>query len=123
MAFDEPDLTKLAFYTGENYMKKEERSPRYVDITTNGSGIGSAAIVHGLGFVPDYEVGGDLEPNGVGIWNGTLPFVGMSGSGGGATPVGAVMDSWITTTTLTIYLRGAASTVYRCYFQIYRDYA
>lgn len=122
MALDEPDLSKLAFYTGENYMKKEERSPRYVDITTNGSGIGSADIVHGLLFIPDYEVGGDLQDDD-GIWTGTLPYVGQSNSGGGATPVGAVLDSWITTTTLTIYLQGAVSTTYRCYFQIYRDYA
>lgn len=118
----EPDLTKLAFYTGENYMKKEARTLRYVDITTNGSGIGSANISHGLGFVPDYEVGGEIYTADT-IWSGTLPYVGQSGSGGGATPVGAVLDSWITTTTLTIYLNGAASTTYRCYFQIYRDYA
>lgn len=118
----EPDLSKLAFYTGVNYMKKEDREPRYVDITTNGSGVGTADIVHGLLFIPDFEVGGDLNDDDR-IWTGTIPYVGQSGSGGGATPVGAVMDSWITDTTLTIRLDGAVSTTYRVWFQIYRDYA
>lgn len=115
------DLTKLAFYTGVNYMKKEDRSPRYVDITTDGSGVGTAAVDHNLNFIPDYEVGAELNGSGT-IWSNTLPYVGQSNSGGG-TPVGATIDTWITTTTLTIRLVGASSTTYRVFFEIYRDYA
>lgn len=120
----EPDLSKLAFYTGENYMKREERNIRYVDVTVPAFGSNSADLVHGLLLIPEYEVGGNLD-SGSGIWTGTLPYVGQSGSGGGAVPFGAILDSWITETTLTVYVshQSAIEQTYRIYYIIYRDYA
>lgn len=124
MAAEEPDLSKLAFYTGENYMKREDRAVRYVDIEVPAFGEASADIVHGLNRIPEYEVGGNLDL-GDDIWSGTLPYVGQTTSGGGAVPFGAILDSWITTTTLTIHLSHASVSVqtYRIYYEIYRDYA
>lgn len=118
------DLSKLAFLTTENYMKREDRPVRYQDVSVAANGATNITITHNLLRVPEFEVGADLQQNGH-IWTGTLPYKLMVSSGGGGTPVSGVLRTWITTTALTIRLEnptGSAAT-YRVWYIIYRDYA
>lgn len=119
----DPDITKLNFWSGENYMKREARPARYQDVVVPVFGTKTFDVYHGLNRYAQYEVGAELVSDGV-IWTATLPYIGMSGSGGGATPVSVVLDSWMGLNALTILLTNpfAGARTVRVYYEIYRDY-
>lgn len=115
------DLSKLALLSEENYMKREDRTPRYQDVTVGAYSSQSITVNHNLGHIPEYDVWAELLADGM-IWSGNLPEVGMSGF---YTPAYAQMYDWITTSTLTITVdnqTGSSKTV-RVYYLIFKDYA
>lgn len=115
------DLSKLMFWSGVNYMKREDREVRYQDVVLNAFQTKTIDIDHDLGHIPEYDVWAELLADGM-IWTGTLPEVGMSGF---YSPAYAQISDWIGTDTLTITVAnqtGSGKTV-RVYYLIYKDYA
>lgn len=115
------DLSKLAFLSSENYMKREDRSPRYQDVSINAFATKNTDIEHNLGFEPEYDVWADLLNDGR-IWTGNLPEVGMEGF---YTPAYCQMNSWTDDDKLTVSIynpTGSTKTV-RIYYLIFQDYA
>jgi hypothetical protein len=115
------DLSKLAFYSAENYMKREDRSPRYQDVTVAAFGSQTINIPHTVGHVPEVDVQAELTQDGM-IWTGNLPEVGMEGF---YTPAYPQITYWATTTGVSITISnptGSSATV-RVYYLIFKDYA
>jgi hypothetical protein len=114
----DPDLSKLNFWSGANYMKREDRAVRYIDITTPAFGTSQVQINHGLGFIPDYDVEADLLGDGR-IWQGNRPWQNMASNSSD----GPQVINWMDTTNLTLRLYNpTGSTITRrVYFVIYKD--
>ena len=116
------DLSKLNFHTGINYLKRSEFCGT-ANINTAVSG--TLTIDHNLGYIPFYQVGAELDEAGT-IWVGgkvsTYTDQGLL-SGLGIPPTHIEIDSWITTTQLTIRLSNTASQVVPVYWFIYLDYS
>lgn len=113
-----PDLSKLNFWSGANYMKREDRVVRYVDINASAFSTGQAVINHAMGFIPEYDIEADLL-NDNRIWQGQRPWIGMAQT----TTDTPQVSSWIDTANLTLRLynpTGGAITR-RVYFVIYKD--
>lgn len=110
----EPDLDKLNFYTGVNYMKRSDKS---------GQGSVNSADVpvdHNLGYVPQFVYYVDLDNDGF-LWYGGERVHSLTEStSGGGTPQPYV-DAWITENTLTLdpYNLGGSRTAK---WLIYLDY-
>lgn len=112
------DLSKLAFYSGVNYMKRDSPSG------SDDVGVDSTkTATHSLGYIPFYEVYTEIDDSGI-IWNNTKidKFTGTSSTGD-------VRDnpdvaSWTTTTDLTIKLsnNSGSSGTRKVYWLIYKDY-
>lgn len=59
-----PDLTKLQFYSGNNYLKRSEFFGQMNAVST-GFSPNQTSITHGLGYVPQFIVGADYQNNGI----------------------------------------------------------
>ena len=91
----EPDLDKLNFYSGVNYMKRSDKS---------GSGPVNATDVdidHNLTYVPQYVYYVDLDNNGF-LWYGGERVHAYTESTAGGGPAVPWVDAWITENTLTL---------------------
>lgn len=113
------DLSKLAFYSGANYMKREDRTTRYVDISASAFSTGQQVINHALGFVPEIYVDCDCLGDGM-RWQGKRPWVGMEGSVSSPDPL---VEYWVDENNLTLRVinPGGSTIVRRVFFVIYRD--
>lgn len=117
----EVDLSKLAFYSGVNYMKREDRALRYQDVSVAAFDDTTISVAHNLGHIPEVEVQAELTQDGM-IWSGNLPEVGMEGF---YTPAYPQLTWWVDTANLTITVSnptGSGATV-RVYYLIFKDYA
>lgn len=92
----EPNLDKLNFYSGVNYMKRSDKSGQS---TINTSDVD---VDHNLGYVPQFAVYAELDGDGF-LWHGgERVFEGTeSTSGGGTYP--PVVDAWSDENTLTMH--------------------
>lgn len=112
------DLTKLAFYSGLNYMKRDYSSGSD-DVAVSGT----QTIGHNLGFIPFYEVHSEIDDVGI-IWNNTKidQYTGTSLTG--FTNDNPTLTTWTTDNTLTISLsnNAGASGTRKIYYLIYKDY-
>lgn len=115
------DLSKLNFFSGVNYMKRHLPACGYFDINPGAFGTATRTVAHGLGYIPDFLVQGDLD--GASLWSNNIPYAGMSGSGG--TPNGYEVTAWIDENTLTIQVNNntASSGARRVWYKVYKDYA
>lgn len=59
-----PDLTKLQFYSGNNYLKRSEFWDQMNAVST-GSTANQTSITHDLGYIPQFVVAADYENNGI----------------------------------------------------------
>lgn len=91
----EPDLDKLNFYTGVNYMKRSDKSGY--------STINSANVVvpHNLRYIPQFVYYADLDGDGILWYGGERVWSGTESTSGGGTPP-PIVDAWITETELTM---------------------
>lgn len=119
------DLSKLAFESRQNYLKRSE----FVSETSIALGSGGAnadvTITHGLGYVPFFIVGVDIDNDGV-IWSNdkvnenteTSRFFFSSEP---------TVSSWATTTGLTINILNstvpAQTGSRKVYYGVYLDYS
>lgn len=114
-----PDLSKLNFWSGANYMKRDGSVPQY-DITAGAGATVAHDVEHNLGFIPQYEVSGELDGLGI-IWARNKLYVGMEGA---TSPTDPEISAWTTTTklTLSLYNPTGAQVTRTIYFVIYKDY-
>ena len=120
------DITKIGFYTGANYMK---RSTTYSGSTTvtlqsHGSTV-SHTVTHNLGYVPVFSIFIDVDNDGT-IWSGEKLDQYTDTSLSGVEPATPYVDSWSTTTALTISIDNSttptATGTRTVYWVIYVDY-
>lgn len=74
-----PDLTKLQFYSGNNYLKRSQFWGQTNATIPSGESAATVTINHNLGIIPQYVVAIDYQNNG--IWWAT-EFVGSIREGG-----------------------------------------
>lgn len=110
----EPDLDKLNYYSGVNYMKRSDKSGQ--------STINTADVVidHNLGYVPQFVVYAELDSNGFIWYGGEKVFEGTESTAGGSSSP-PIVDSWITETQLTMH-PNFFTTARNLYWLIYLDY-
>ena len=90
----EPDLDKLNFYTGVNYMKRSDKSGQ---TSVNASDVD---VTHGLGYVPQFVYYVDLDNDGF-LWYGGERVHAYTESTA-AGPSAPFVDAWIDTADLTL---------------------
>jgi hypothetical protein len=120
------DLTKIAFDSRLNYLKKDTAISGSTTIALSGGGGGATfdTINHNLGYIPFVIVGGELQDTTT-LWSNDYVHVYTQA---GATPNYPVTFTyWWDTTTLTIILINGAGTGQQSgnrtfYYNIYRDY-
>jgi hypothetical protein len=120
------DITKIAFDSRLNYLKKGSDTSGTTSITLGGSGATTThTVTHNLGYIPFFIVGAELPSTGT-IWSNNYvhEFTQSSGTPPN-TPV--QLDFWCTSTTLTIEIRngtgtGQQSGSRQIYWNIYLDY-
>jgi len=118
------DLEKLAFYSGNNYMKKGFSGSQ--DLTLGGSNsVVTHTVTHNLGYIPDVYIGAELEDNSV-IWASRRVYSGLNASIGSDYPLS--VQYWVDTTTLTIRLQNGVGSLVQSgnrtvYWGIYYDYS
>ena len=119
------DLTKIAFDSRLNYLKRSEFVGSET-VTLGGAGSNSTVTVtHGIGDIPFVTVGVNLTDTST-IWsNDRVWSETQSSLSGGDLEIG--YNYWITTTTLTIQIRNgdgayAQSGNRTVYWSIYKDY-
>lgn len=120
------DLSKLAFYSGANYMKRSEEFTGSTAMTLPGSGLAvTHTVTHNLGYIPYFDVFADLDNDGI-IWAGEKIDQNTDSSAFGATLGTPALDYWCTATTLTIRLLNNTSPLATgtrtVYWVIYLDY-
>lgn len=116
------DITQLGFDSDLNYLKRDVSSG---SATINTATSTTLTVAHNLGYVPQYEVAAELDEADT-IWvGGKVSALTDQGflSGLGAPPTYVELDSWITSTTLTISLSNTASQQIPVRYIIYLDYA
>jgi hypothetical protein len=119
------DLTKIAFDSRLNYLKKDSSISGTTSITLGGSGATTThTVTHNLGYIPFFTVGAELVGTGT-IWSNNYVHTFTQSSTFGDTPV--QLDYWCTSTTLTIEIRngtgsGQQSGSRQIYWNIYIDY-
>ena len=92
----EPDLDKLNFYSGVNYMKRSELSGSD-DIST-----AQIDIDHNLNYIPQFVWYADVLDDGFLWYGGELVAEGTDSTSGGA-PLNPEVNAWTTDTTLSLY--------------------
>lgn len=115
------DISKVHFHSGANYLKRSEFCG---NTTLNTATTTTHTVTHNLGYIPFYQVYAELDEAGT-IWTGgKVSELSEQGflSGLGAPPTYIEIDSWITTTQLTIRLSNTASQQVPIYWLIYLDY-
>ena len=60
-----PDLTKLQFYSGNNYLKRSDSVGQMNAVVNNTSSVNATSITHGLGYIPQFIVAIDYQNNGI----------------------------------------------------------
>lgn len=116
------DITRLGFDSSLNYMKRDTSSDTAIIDTAVST---TLPIAHNLGYVPQYEVAAELDEADT-IWvGGKVSELTDQGflSGLGSPPTYIEIDSWCTTTTLTISLSNTAGQKIPVRYIIYLDYA
>lgn len=123
-----PDLSKLAFYSDVNYLKRSEFCGHTTVTLPAYGGTVEHSIDHNLGYVPFYQVYSEIDTAGV-IWAGGKVSENTDQaflSGSAADTTYPEIRSWITDTTLTIQLINftspTATGTRELYWLIYKDY-
>lgn len=121
----EPDLDKLNFYSGVNYMKRSDKSghaPMSIGPVANQ---GSKSIDHKLGYIPQYDFYADLLGDGTYWYGGEMVHEGTESiSGGGSAPAPDI-NAYVTTDVLLFQsMNLTAGTIgdREVYWLIYLDY-
>lgn len=122
------DLTKLHFLSSENYLKRSTFCGSTVlGLPAGGSSV-TYTITHNLGYIPFFEVYGELDTAGT-IWAGGKVSENTDQnmlSGSGVSETYPQLDAWSDTTALTIRLTNDTSPVATgnrtVYWVIYKDY-
>lgn len=119
------DLSKLGFFSGANYMKRDAISGQET-LTLGAFGATTTKTAeHNLGYIPFYEVHTEIDDDDT-IWHSTKVYDITETSLGGQMPPDPILTTWITTTDLTINLDNttdpAASGTREVYWLIYKDY-
>src|SRR3990167_9755668 len=97
------DLTKLAFFSGVNYLKRDTTVGTTL-LTLGGSGTTvTHTVTHNLGYIPFYEVFTEIDNVNI-IWNNTKIYYSTDTSSGGGLESSPALTSWVTTTDLVIKL-------------------
>lgn len=98
-----PDLTKLQFYSGNNYLKRSQYSGDMTASIANSYTVNETSTTHNLGYIPQYIIAANYHNNG--IWWVT-EYVGANhgpgGSGDGAITISPQID------TSRLYLRSSS---------------
>lgn len=120
------DLTKLAFLSTENYLKRKATLVGSDTITLGSIGtVATKVVTHNLGYIPFFQVGADIKNDGT-IWSNDLVNVYTQTSLSGTTTTYPTLLYWVTTTTLTIALYNNTSPLKTgtrtVYWAIYLDY-
>ena len=119
------DLTKIAFDSRENYLKRSEFVGSQ-DVTLGAAGATSTVTVtHGLGYIPFFSVGAELKDTST-IWSNDYVWTGTQSSLSGI-DLEIAYSYWITSTTLTVQIRNgdgsfAQSGDRTVHWAIYLDY-
>lgn len=121
------DTTKIAFYSGANYMK---RIPAHTGTTTvtlpsYGNTV-THTVTHNLGYIPQFDISLDIDNDGT-IWSSEkVETYTDSSLFPGVDPTVPKVDYWSTTTTLTIRVDNTTTPTYSgsvvLYWVIYIDY-
>ena len=120
------DLTKVAFSSTVNYLKRDALSGSTALTLPAYGGNVSATITHNLGYIPFFQVLCDFNNDGK-IWSAIKinDHTGTSKSGPPDPPEPS-LRAWATTTTLVIRLDNntnpTATGTRTVYYVIYRDY-
>lgn len=118
------DLTKLAFDSEVNYMKRSEFCGSVIIQPISLGASATHTITHNLGYIPFYQVAVDMDDDGT-IWTDKISeYTGTSLTGyDDAFPK---LEHWITSTELTITLTedsvAASTSEHTLYWLIYLDY-
>lgn len=117
------DLTKAAFYSPLNYLKKSDDLSGSEAVTFSGSSleVKTVTVSHNLGYIPFHTVAANLDDADI-IWSSnTDPYI--TGAPTGDEPF---MEYWCTDTTLTIRLVNSDTSPITgdrtVYWNIYLDY-
>lgn len=120
----EPDLDRLNFYTGVNYMKRSDTSG-HVAKSVAGSG-GQEVITHALGYIPHFDVYMDVNNDGTIWYGGFIVDEDTESTSGGASPDYLALEAYMTTTALTLNIvdltSGGITSSPELYWLIYLDY-
>ncbi len=116
------DENKLNFWTGANYLKRDE-SCDSEDIALTAFGTSTKPIDHNLGYIPFIEVHAELDGDGF-VWAGDKIDQYTETSLTGYSQPNPKLTYWTTINTLTVnLLNDTASTATRTiYWLIYKDY-
>lgn len=122
------DLTKLHFLSSENYLKSSTFcGSTTLTLSAGGSSV-TYTITHNLGYIPFFEVYGELDSAGT-IWSGGKVSANTDQnmlSGSGVSETYPQLDAWSDTISLTITLTNNTSPVATgdrvVYWIIYKDY-
>lgn len=110
----QPNLDKLNFYSGVNYMKRSDKSGQS---TINAADL---VIQHDLGYAPSFAYYAELDGDGFIWYGGERVWSGTDSTAGGGTAPPSIA-SWITENSLT--LKPSFFTADRAaYWLIYLDY-
>ena len=120
------DITKIAFYSDANYMKRISAFTSSATVTLGAHGaVNTQTVSHVLGYIPYFEVFAEVDGDGV-IWAGEKIDQYTESSLGGVEPASPILDYWSSTTALTIRLDNTttptATGTRTLYWVVYIDY-
>lgn len=120
------DLSKLAFLSTVNYMKRSPPNTGSTPLALPGSGLTTSySVTHNFGYIPYFDVFVDIDNDGV-IWAGEKVDRYTDSSNTGVSPAAPSVDYWSTTTVLTISINNSTSPVATgsrtIYWVTYLDY-
>jgi hypothetical protein len=119
------DLSKVAFDSRLNYLKKDTDISGSTNISLGGSGANTThTVTHNLGYIPFITVGANLN-NTTDIWSNNRVNELTDSSGGGDQPVR--LAYWYNDTELEIQITNGTGALQQSglrtiYWNIYRDY-
>lgn len=120
------DLTKILLSSDINYMKRSTANTGSTSLTlpAHGSTV-STTVTHNLGYIPYFDVFADLDGDGI-IWAGEKVDQYTDSSNTGVEVASPVINSWTTTSTLTVGLDNTttptATGSRTVYWVVYLDY-
>lgn len=120
------DVTKIAFYSGANYMKRSSTTGHTtVTLPAYGSTV-TATEAHVLGYVPDFDVFVDIDGDGI-LWAGEkIDQYTESSLTGIVDPSSPTIEYWSTANVLTVNINNTttptATGTRDVYWVIYLDY-